>query len=139
MTTIERIEELRRVAKAFSTHPSDAALMTAAASELEVLQKEVAKLKAENTSMRDREKIEPNYCFACGGTGGHQEGCLGITGLALAQSERDSLRSQNQKLREVLQDQKERWQNLPADPIYYKAHAIYAIDQALATQPEKMK
>lgn len=44
--------------------------------------------KAEKLSDAElAEALQRNYCFACGGTGGHHEGCKGVSGIMALQAE----------------------------------------------------
>lgn len=44
---------------------------------------------------------------------------------------RDELEKDKKRLASALLDQRERWKNLPSNPLYYKQHAIDAIDAAI--------
>ena len=48
---------------------------------------ELARLEAELAALRALEELPDNYCLACGGTGGHNEGCPGVSGLVAFRAE----------------------------------------------------
>lgn len=54
--------------------------------------------KAELAALRALAGLPGDMCLACGGEGGHHEGCAGTTGLIALQSELAALRERNARL-----------------------------------------
>lgn len=59
---------------------------------VEAQSEQIAALKAEVAAMMAQLDLPNDYCLACGGNGGHTEGCLGTTGLIALQAEVERLK-----------------------------------------------
>lgn len=80
---------------------ADALSTTAGAetlAELQSLRDRLAKAEGERDAMRAQLHLPEDYCLSCGGTGGHEEGCRGTTGLIALAAELSTARESSEKL-----------------------------------------